>query len=387
MGRSANKKTRGSFFHRVVGCVHRTTMPEVPLLPSSCRELYKCHVHPSIAAAVVLVTWLSLNIGLNFFNKEVFSERVGFTFPIFFTMFHMVASFFGGAILIFGFKAGSVTKAHWTDYKYRIMLLSLLFVTNISCNNASLVPLSLSVNQIVKSCVPLPTMILSVAFERDANGQPKSYSKGVIVSLLITVLGSVLAVYGNPEASPFGLALVIISTLAVALWSVMSAMLLGPDSGLNAISLTWYASIISFVLLFILWLCSSEREAATAYLSSRPGDAALIILVGSSTASVYNLVHFALIKVTSALTSAVAGNIKILLIIILSMIFFEKQVTILNYSGFAVFLVGVFAYSTFIYRSKMQAALKPAESGDALVSRPKIEGSTERTVLISGQTK
>jgi len=383
-GVGLKKTTRGLRGRAACG---RTTMAKTPLLPSSCRELCKCHVHPSIAAAVVLVTWLSLNIGLNFFNKEVFSERVGFTFPIFFTMFHMVASFFGGAILIFGFKAGSVTKAHWTDYKYRIMLLSLLFVTNISCNNASLVHLSLSVNQIVKSCVPLPTMILSVAFERDANGQPKSYSKGVIVSLLITVLGSVLAVYGNPEASPFGLALVIISTLAVALWSVMSAMLLGPDSGLNAISLTWYASIISFVLLFILWLCSSEREAATAYLSSRPGDAALIILVGSSTAFVYNLVHFALIKVTSALTSAVAGNIKILLIIILSMIFFEKQVTILNYSGFAVFLVGVFAYSTFIYRSKMQAALKPAESGDALVSRPKIEGSTERTVLISGQTK
>merc|ERR1712028_159538 len=92
-------------------------------------------------------------------------------------------------------------------------------------------------------------MILSVAFERDANGQPKSYSKGVIVS-----------------------------TLAVALWSVMSAMLLGPDSGLNAISLTWYASIISFVLLFILWACSNEREAATAYLHSRPGDATLVHL-------------------------------------------------------------------------------------------------------------
>merc|ERR1712085_231450 len=165
------------------------------------------------------------------------------------------------------------------------------------------------------------------------------------------------------------------STLAVALWSVMSAMLLGPDSGLNAISLTWYASIISFVLLFILWACSNEREAATAYLHSRPGDATLIILLGSCTAFVYNLVHFALIKVTSALTSAVAGNIKILLVIIL------------NYSGFVVFLVGVFAYSTFIYRSKMRAASKPADSGDALVSRPKIEGSTERTVLISGNSK
>ena len=47
--------------------------------------------HPSLVACVVLVTWLFLNIGLNFFNKEVFSERVGFTFPIFFTMFHMVS--------------------------------------------------------------------------------------------------------------------------------------------------------------------------------------------------------------------------------------------------------------------------------------------------------
>ena len=193
--------------------------------------------------------------------------------------------------------------------------------------------------------------------------------------------------YGNPEASPFGLALVIISTLAVALWSVISATLLGPDSGLNSINLTWYASIISFVLLLLLWLCSSEREAAAAYLSSRPATATAIILMGSSTAFVYNLVHFALIKVTSALTSAVAGNIKILLVIILSMIFFEKQVGPLNCTGFGVFFVGVVTYSTFTYRQKMQATLKPAASGDALVTRPKIEGSTERTVLISGNTK
>ena len=170
------------------------------------------------------------------------------------------------------------------EYKWRVVLLSILFVVNISCNNASLVHLSLSVNQIVKSCVPLPTLILSIAFERDANvrarppaparhpparppstqpsplplccslrphrpraplhtqGRPKSYSCAIFASLLVTVAGSVLAVYGNPEASPFGLVLVIVSTLAVALWSVISAVLLGPDSGLNSINLTWCAA-------------------------------------------------------------------------------------------------------------------------------------------------
>ena len=69
------------------------------------------------------------------------------------------------------------TVCVYADYKYRIILLSLLFVVNISCNNASLVHLSLSVNQIVKSCVPLPTMVLSVAFERDANVRQTSLSR------------------------------------------------------------------------------------------------------------------------------------------------------------------------------------------------------------------
>jgi len=268
------------------------------------------------------------------------------------------------------------------------MLLSSLFVINITCNNASLVHLSLSVNQIVKSCVPLPTLILSVAFERDANGKPKSYSCGVLASLLATVLGSVLAVYGNPEASPFGLVLVIISTLAVALWSVISATLLGPASGLNSINLTWYASILSGIILLFCWSVSKERVATQAFLEAKPGAAAVIICAGSITAFAYNLVHFALIKVTSALTTAVAGNLKILLTIILSMFFFEKRATALNFVGFAIFFIGVVWYSAVTYQSKMKARQQQMEpSGADAVRRAKIAGSTERTTLIQGDSK
>ena len=43
-----------------------------------------------VARLVSLAGFTSLNIGLNFFNKRVFSERVGFTFPLFLTTFHMV---------------------------------------------------------------------------------------------------------------------------------------------------------------------------------------------------------------------------------------------------------------------------------------------------------
>tara|TARA_B100000787_G_scaffold145495_1_gene115733 strand:- start:82 stop:321 length:240 start_codon:yes stop_codon:yes gene_type:complete len=46
--------------------------------------------------AFVTITWLALNLGLNFFNKWAFTpdddnfDGAGFTFPIFFTMWNMV---------------------------------------------------------------------------------------------------------------------------------------------------------------------------------------------------------------------------------------------------------------------------------------------------------
>ena len=48
--------------------------------------------------AFVTITWLALNLGLNFFNKWAFTpddenfDGAGFTFPIFFTMWNMGAS-------------------------------------------------------------------------------------------------------------------------------------------------------------------------------------------------------------------------------------------------------------------------------------------------------
>jgi len=363
----------------------------VSVLPRRCSEALgsSSRSHVLLSSAVLLV-WLALNIGLNFFNKRVFSERIGFTFPLFLTAFHMVASFFGGAILIFVFKAAEVRREHWTDYKWRIALLSVLFVLNIACNNASLVHLSLSVNQTIKSCVPLPTMVLSVAFERDAHRRPKTYSCGLVLSLLVVCGGSILAVYGNPEASPFGLVLVLLSTLSVALWSVLSAVVLEPASGLNSINLTWYASVLSGVMLFLMWLGSRELPRTLDYLEDRPSSAAAILAVGSTAAFAYNLVHFALIKVTSAITSTVAGNLKIVLIIIISIIAFEKRVEPINLVGFGVFFAGVIVYSVLTHRARLAAADAVAPTSTFVVQRPQLapaaaEKATEKTTLINNR--
>merc|ERR1711904_750115 len=135
---------------------------------------------PAIAS---LLVWLFLNCSLNFYNKWLFSHTE-FKFPVFFTMFHMVANLIGTSILIFVFKQGQVdfsTSGKHYGYKFSILLLASLFCTNIVTNNWSLMYISLSVNQIVKSCLPIPTIILSMMFEG------KTYSLFTFLSIAVIV--------------------------------------------------------------------------------------------------------------------------------------------------------------------------------------------------------
>ena len=217
-----------------------------------------------VFVGLLLLGWLTLNVGLHFFSLYAVSERIGFDFPLFYTMWHMVISFGGSSLLIFGFRYAEISWGHWKAYKGQIILLSVLFCISYAANIASLAHLSLSVNLIVSACVPLPTIAFSIAFERDAIGQPITYPRRVVAAVLVTMAGAIVAVANHPEASPFGLVLVIIASLVAALWAVVSATLMKPETGLGAINLTWYSSFLSALMFLPMWLCSRELSGARA---------------------------------------------------------------------------------------------------------------------------
>lgn len=304
-------------------------------------------------AAMCLSTWLFLNCALNFYNKWLFAHTA-FKFPVFFTMFHMIAQFIGSGTLIYAFKAAKVEPKHWTEYRGRILLLAMFFVTNIVTNNWSLLYISLSVNQIVKSTLPLPTMILSIMFEG------KTYNTDYWTSVGLIIGGSWLAVWGNPHFTVFGFALVVTSTLCVASWTILSAQLLGPGdvTGLNSINLSFYGSVPAMFVLLLLWTQIDEYAAVLSFLSEQPGLAAVYITIGSVMAFAYNIFHFLLIKYTSTLTSTIAGNMKIILVILLSIVFLEKGISMANAFGMLVFFVGCVGYS---YISKLAPKQPPKQ--------------------------
>merc|ERR1712216_962380 len=158
--------------------------------------------------------------------------------------------------------------------------------------------LGLSINQVMKCCVPLPAIIFSYLLEK------KSYPWEMVFAVFVIAFGAALCVpFGSSSVTSYGMLLVIISTTMSGLRPVISALLMSGarDSGLSPIPLLWYDSLISIVVLLVVFLLSDERTAVPAYFAAHPSLGTAIILTGSSTAFLYNVVTFYLIKLTSAL--------------------------------------------------------------------------------------
>jgi len=332
-------------------------------------------------AASVVALWASLNILFNFFNSYALRPEekggYGFTVPFFYSGCHMIASFVGVNIIFWlRPELNTLSKQQWRQNWPKLLSLSVLMVLNIGLNNVSLVYIGLSVNQIIKSITPLPTMCLSFVLEK------KRYSMVLAVDVGIQVAGAILAVpYGDDMADPVGLAAVFISMLAAASKPVVAGILMKDmkESGLTPLVLVWYDSLLSIFWLFGVSLCTTERTDAPAFILADPRKSLLLVGAGSCMALGYNIVVFYLTKVTSALTNVVLANIKQVVVISFSAILIDRISRWYNIVGLVIFFLASFVYS-FLTLSKPAAASRPA----AAPAPAKIADSapTERTDLL-----
>ena len=137
----------------------------------------------------VISLWMFLNFALNFFNKWAFTSvedgGAGFGFPIFYTMWNTFASFFGANLLMILVPANrTISWKQFIDNKFALLVFGVVFSSNIVTNNASLVYISLSVNQVIKCLVPIPAIIFSYFIER------KTYSYPILGASLVLTLGA-----------------------------------------------------------------------------------------------------------------------------------------------------------------------------------------------------
>ena len=314
--------------------------------------------------ALLLLVWVLLNLLLNFFSKWALSPMVielswggsliheslrgpsngaGFSFPLFYSMCHMAASFVGASLIFLCQPSTNrVSTQQLRNHGPSLFVLALLFALNICGNNASLVTLGIAVNQLVKSVTPLPSMLFAYALQR------RTFSAQLIGAVLFLTASAAAAIpWGSEAADGQGIGLAAASMLAAAAKPALAACL-GRDmrrDGLTPLALVWWDSLFASAITGALCLLSTERDTVADYCTSKPALAAFVILTSSVLAFCYNLVVYSLSTAASPVVSVIASNFKQVVLIVLAGILVDRITHPLNWVGIGFFFVATFLYS------------------------------------------
>ncbi|EFN59787.1 hypothetical protein CHLNCDRAFT_133480 [Chlorella variabilis] len=291
----------------------------------------------ALSFAVLVVLYLSLNSSLNLLNKWSLGVY-GFRFPFLLTSCHMAFSF---CVL-----APMALREPWEHHRATlrkqwkgVVYIGAFMALNIALNNISLLDISLTLNQIIRSAIPVVTCVLAIVVE-------SRYPTGQELWALITLTsGVMLAVWqGTVSGKPYAIVFCLVGTVCNGAMMTFSGKLLSEK--LDVVRLTFYTAPVSLVCLApFYWMY--ERDKFLVYLPTHYEGTGFIILVSSVNAVCYNMVHSLMIKKTSAVTTTVLGEVKIVGLLVLSaMLLGEgKEFTVKMTIGCVLAMTGFALYS------------------------------------------
>lgn len=309
---------------------------------------------------MVSLFWMSLffagNVSLNVYNKWIFSE-LGLKLPLFVTMTHMVVCQLGALICKFlPFVKWQPTQFTENSVLLKILTIAVFFSLNTGLNNSSLLHLNLAANQIIRATLPAITAIVSIFTEG------KILSTKHYLTIVVLVFGVCMSLYKNPEFDPLGVFLCFMSTIAGAVHVTVIGNLMGCKLKMNPLDFLYYTSTPILCVLIPPFMMTDEPKLILQALDdSGWWTFTWLMGLGGFFAFFYNMVHYIFIEVTSAVYSTVAGNFKVILVIVVSFIVFKTQVEIWNGVGI---LVTIASFCLFSYLNFMDKAKPSAPAGD-----------------------
>jgi len=297
----------------------------------SCQQILK--------VSAVVAGYLVFNTSINLFNRYCLG-MYGFKFPITVTVCHFAFAFFALTPLMLGVP--SYQQQHreaWARDWKGFLATGVFTAINVAFNNSSLVYLSLSMNQVITASMPVLTCAFAICIEK--NYWP---NRPQTVGIFPICVGVMLAVYEEANNEVTGVVLCMIATVANALRTALSSFLL--QSKLDVFSMTWYTGPVSALVLLPVALMQ-EYSDITKYAVQNPLPTLGILGFGSMLALVYNVILFLTIKTLTGVTMNVMGNVKIILLLVMSRVALGElsEVDVKMATGVILTFVGFFVYS------------------------------------------
>lgn len=288
----------------------------------------------AVASWIYIVFWISISCSMILFNKAVL-DQLKFPYPMFLTTWHMTLATILTQIMarttnmLPGVKEG---KVNGSAIVKQILPVSVFFAVSLVLSNKAYIYLSVSYIQMLKAFTPVAVLIFSFL----AGLEQSSFLEIYIV--MIICVGVALTSVGESFFSWTGFTFQSLAIMAESSRLVLTNLLLR-QLKLDPLSSLYYiaplcALFIGFAgLIFEFQDLPWERMQTTDFIT--------IMLVNGGVAFTLNVAVVLLISNTSALVLTLAGIVKDIMLVFLSVTVFGSPVTPLQYAGYGIALLGL----------------------------------------------
>ena len=205
----------------------------------------------NVSPIICTVLWISLGISMIMFNKIILAPVAeggwNFQYPFFLTMLHQIfATIFTQILhrytpLLHGVKSGQLTS----DSLYKkVTPLAFFFSLGLVLGNSAYKYLSVSYIQMIKSCLPIPTLTVAYLLGRE------DITMIQIVLVLIICSGAMIASFGELHFSILGFILQS-SALLADVFRMLFLDLLTINVKLDNLSTIYYMAPMSAIMIMI----------------------------------------------------------------------------------------------------------------------------------------
>lgn len=292
--------------------------------------------HALIATYIAL--WFFANGSTIIFNKHIFKNML-FRAPLTLTLIHMATQSLLAYLTIDVFALVPKVHVEPADYWSKLIVIAAVFCGNICLGNVSLRYVPVSFMQTVKSLTPVCAAVLQYAVFGSR------LTRQAMTSLIPVSGGVALASITELEFHLGGFVAAITSCLLTATKMVLSAQMLQGRYKLDPVNLLYYMSPPSAAFLIPMALLF-EAGTVTSWLSApeRSNTDIFLLLLSGAVSFVLNVSLFLVLKATSSVTVTVAGNVKTVGVIGVSILIFKNRVTPLNIVGCLAAVAGCLWY-------------------------------------------
>ena len=218
------------------------------------------------------------------------------------------------------------------DFKKRIVPVAALFSVSLVLSNKAYIYLSVSYIQMLKAFTPVAVL----TFSYFAGLEKPAYIELYIVTIIC--LGVAMTSVGETFFSLTGFTFQVLGILAESSRLVCVGLIL-KNLKLDPLSSLYY--IAPCCAAFIGLMCFIFEYQDLPWEKMYSQEFATIMLLNGLVAFTLNVAVVLLIANTSPLTLTLAGVLKDILLVVLSMVIFGSPVTMLQYCGYSVALVGL----------------------------------------------